>query len=173
MISFVANTIQVHIACKHPSTGQILFLALKRSSGNPIYPGLWQAVTGTIEAGETAIECALREVEEETGLKPKEIWTIPFVGTFFRPIPEFRKCNTRFRRFSGLSGGNKDFLGAYRICLAFTRRIYRASSIAFAQTRRPILLGIHPPLSSTGYVQIQDVRRIFGQAITQDNPTNI
>jgi len=85
MISFVANTIQVHIACKHPSTGQILFLALKRSSGNPIYPGLWQAVTGTIEAGETAIECALREVEEETGLKPKEIWTIPFVGTFFDP----------------------------------------------------------------------------------------
>jgi 8-oxo-dGTP pyrophosphatase MutT (NUDIX family) len=85
MISFVANTIQVHIACEHPSTGQILFLALKRSSGNPIYPGLWQAVTGTIETGETAIECALREVEEETGLKPKEIWTIPFVGTFFDP----------------------------------------------------------------------------------------
>jgi len=85
MINFEANTIQVHIVCEHPSTGQMLFLALKRNLSNPVYPGLWQAVTGTIESGETAVECALREVEEETGLKPKEIWTIPFVGTFFDP----------------------------------------------------------------------------------------
>lgn len=85
MINFISNTIQVHIASENPTTGNFLFLALKRSKCNPIYPGIWQAITGTIEGDETAIDCALREVEEETGLIVKEIWTIPFVGSYFDP----------------------------------------------------------------------------------------
>ncbi|HEU0234360.1 MAG TPA: dihydroneopterin triphosphate diphosphatase [Gallionella sp.] len=32
------------------------------------YPGYWQSVTGSCEAGETLVETALREVREETGL---------------------------------------------------------------------------------------------------------
>ncbi len=85
MINFISNTIQVHIASEHPVFGNLLFLALKRSRNNPIYPGIWQAITGTIEGEETAIECALREIEEETGLLVQEIWTVPFVGSFFDP----------------------------------------------------------------------------------------
>jgi len=32
------------------------------------YPGYWQSVTGSCEAGETLIETAIREIREETGL---------------------------------------------------------------------------------------------------------
>ncbi|MDR1888639.1 MAG: dihydroneopterin triphosphate diphosphatase [Zoogloeaceae bacterium] len=33
-----------------------------------LHPGYWQSVTGSLEAGETPAEAALREVAEETGL---------------------------------------------------------------------------------------------------------
>lgn len=33
-------------------------------------PGFWQSVTGTLDWGESAAECAAREVREETGLEP-------------------------------------------------------------------------------------------------------
>lgn len=84
-IKFVSNTIQVHIVAYDSTADSYKFLALKRSRSNPLYPFLWQAVTGNIEGDETAIEATIREVREETGLIPKEIWTIPFVATFFDP----------------------------------------------------------------------------------------
>ncbi|MGB9852631.1 MAG: NUDIX hydrolase [Candidatus Kapaibacteriota bacterium] len=85
MVDFVSNTVQVHIAAYNEQIKCFKYLALKRSSKNPIYPGIWQAITGTIENDETAIECAIREIKEETGLTPKQIWTIPYVGVFFDP----------------------------------------------------------------------------------------
>jgi dATP pyrophosphohydrolase len=36
------------------------------------YPGYWQSVTGSCEAGETLTETALREVREETGLDARQ-----------------------------------------------------------------------------------------------------
>ncbi|MCX7909353.1 MAG: NUDIX domain-containing protein [Ignavibacteria bacterium] len=88
MANFVANTIQVHIAAWDSRNMEYKFLALKRSKNNPIYPEIWQAITGTIEGKETAIECAIREVKEETGLQVKEIWTVPFVAIFFDPYQD-------------------------------------------------------------------------------------
>lgn len=85
MVKFVSNTIQVHVASWCDEIKNYKYLALKRSKDNPIYPELWQAITGTIEPQETAIQCAIREVKEETGLEVKEIWTIPFVAIFFDP----------------------------------------------------------------------------------------
>src|SRR5450756_732082 len=56
-----------------PSTGSgqaqdMKVLLLERAD----YPGYWQSVTGSCEAGETLVETALREVSEETGLDARQ-----------------------------------------------------------------------------------------------------
>jgi dATP pyrophosphohydrolase len=45
-------------------TQDLQILLLERA----LHPGYWQSVTGSLEAGETPAEAALREVAEETGL---------------------------------------------------------------------------------------------------------
>jgi 8-oxo-dGTP pyrophosphatase MutT (NUDIX family) len=45
--------------------------------------GTWQTVRGTMEAGETAVQTALRELREETGLVPIEFYTLGIVETFY------------------------------------------------------------------------------------------
>jgi 8-oxo-dGTP pyrophosphatase MutT (NUDIX family) len=81
MPEFISNTIQLHVAKKEGENYR--FLVLQRSDNVQIYPGLWQVVTGTVETGETASMTALREIYEETGLRPVEFWTIPYVAVFY------------------------------------------------------------------------------------------
>jgi len=83
MPGFVSNTVQVHIAAIEPDSGQLKFLVLKRSAQVMPYPSIWQVVTGTMEAGETALRTALREVKEETSLEPLKVWTVPYMAMFF------------------------------------------------------------------------------------------
>ena len=59
-----------------------IYLLLKRSP-EEIYPGIWQCVTGKIEAGEKPHETALRELKEETGLTPLSMLTVDQVNHFF------------------------------------------------------------------------------------------
>jgi 8-oxo-dGTP pyrophosphatase MutT (NUDIX family) len=47
-------------------------LLIRRAPGR-LLPGLWQCVTGGVEADERVTEAALREVQEETGLGPADI----------------------------------------------------------------------------------------------------
>jgi dihydroneopterin triphosphate diphosphatase len=60
----------------------IEFLIFKRASGK-IYEGQWRMVGGKARPGETYWQAALRELDEETGLKPLEFWTIPSVNQFY------------------------------------------------------------------------------------------
>jgi dATP pyrophosphohydrolase len=53
-----------------PATVELLLL--RRSPGR-ILPGLWQSVSGSLEAGESVVAGALRELGEETGLGPPQI----------------------------------------------------------------------------------------------------
>lgn len=59
------------------------FLVLHRSDSDSIYPGLWQLVSGGIEAGEKAYEAAYREVVEETGIEPESIYNTPLTNVFY------------------------------------------------------------------------------------------
>ena len=59
-------------AAADAGTSDIEILLLRRSPGR-ILPGLWQCVSGSLEADETPVEGALRELQEETGFEASQI----------------------------------------------------------------------------------------------------
>ena len=61
------------------------YLLVRRAPDDPLYPGIWQFVSGRIEAGEKAHESALRELSEETGARPARFWVVPSVNSFYDP----------------------------------------------------------------------------------------
>ena len=63
----------------------IEYLLIKRSSADRSYPGTWQIVTGKRDVGESAVRAAVRELFEETGLRPRRLWSVPHVGSFHDP----------------------------------------------------------------------------------------
>ncbi|MBV6419347.1 MAG: hypothetical protein DAHOPDDO_00563 [Ignavibacteriaceae bacterium] len=85
-MKIISNLIEAHIF-RETEKG-IEFLLLKRSEGQP-YPGLWQMVTGKIKSNEKAYQTALREIKEETGLIPVQLWVAPTVNSFYEPKHEY------------------------------------------------------------------------------------
>ena len=64
------------------------YLLLRRAETERLYPGIWQFVTGSILAGENAVDAAYRELREETGLEPAAFWVVPFVNSFYDPAAD-------------------------------------------------------------------------------------
>jgi dATP pyrophosphohydrolase len=62
---------------------KVEFLALRRSASRKSLPGVWQPVTGHIEWREKAVDCAAREVAEETGLVPIRWWALENPTVYF------------------------------------------------------------------------------------------
>ncbi|HEY6571572.1 MAG TPA: NUDIX domain-containing protein [Candidatus Limnocylindrales bacterium] len=63
-----------------------LEILLIRRSASRIFPGLWQCVTGGVEPGERVPMAAIREVEEETGLRGADVeawYDLDQVAPFF------------------------------------------------------------------------------------------
>jgi 8-oxo-dGTP pyrophosphatase MutT (NUDIX family) len=58
-------------------------LVLRRAPGGRS-PGSWETVHGHIEAGETPVQAAGREVREETGLEPARLYNVSRVESFYR-----------------------------------------------------------------------------------------
>jgi 8-oxo-dGTP pyrophosphatase MutT (NUDIX family) len=56
-----------------PAPDPAIEILLMRRSPGRILPGLWQCVSGSLEAGESVAAGALRELAEETGFGPAEI----------------------------------------------------------------------------------------------------
>jgi len=85
-MNIISNLIEAHIF--RETKNGIEFLLLKRAERQP-YPGLWQMVTGKIKAEEKAYQTALREIKEETGLVPIQLWVAPTVNSFYEPKDEY------------------------------------------------------------------------------------
>ncbi len=58
-------------------------LCLRRSAKGRS-PGSWEAVHAHIDPGETPIDTALRELQEETGLDPEKLYNLSRVESFYR-----------------------------------------------------------------------------------------
>lgn len=58
------------------------YLSIRRCCGGHLN-GTWQMVTGVSMEGETAIQTALREIREETGLAPSKLYNADAVETFY------------------------------------------------------------------------------------------
>ena len=82
MTQIVSNMIQAHVFRK-TSDGDVEFLLLQRAEDEPVYPLMWQAVTGYQHDGETATETARREIHEETGLHEGTLYAVPLIGSFY------------------------------------------------------------------------------------------
>ncbi len=67
------------------SKDQPIYLLLRRRDDERVYPGIWQYVTGSIEAGEKADEAAIRELREETDFEPIHFWCVPHINSFYDP----------------------------------------------------------------------------------------
>jgi dATP pyrophosphohydrolase len=85
-MKIVSTMIEAHIF--RESEKGIEFLLLKRAE-NQVYPGLWQMVTGKIKENEKSYQTALREIQEETGLVPAQLWVAPTVNSFYEPKDEY------------------------------------------------------------------------------------
>jgi 8-oxo-dGTP pyrophosphatase MutT (NUDIX family) len=67
---------------------EIEILLMRRAKDDAILPGLWQGVSGGLEAGETATAAALRELSEETDFGPDQIegfYHLDQVNQFLEP----------------------------------------------------------------------------------------
>lgn len=81
MASVRADLVAVYVYRRTP-LGGVEFLQLRRaahdSCGNS-----WAVVYGGVEAGETAVQAALRELREETGLSPRFLQQVEYVESFY------------------------------------------------------------------------------------------
>ncbi len=62
-----------------------LWLLLRRREAGKGFGGVWQQVTGCLEAGERPEQAACREVGEETGLDISELYSADAMETFYEP----------------------------------------------------------------------------------------
>lgn len=70
-------------------------LLLKRAEGRYM-GGTWHAVHGRIERGEAAWQAALRELREETQLRPIRFYQLDLVNTFYVAEDDAIHCSPSF-----------------------------------------------------------------------------
>lgn len=76
----VVRVVDCHVARDTPQGWR--YLVLRRAADRED-AGSWRAVTGKIEAGETAWQTALRELREETGFEAQRLLAVPYVNHFY------------------------------------------------------------------------------------------
>ena len=65
------------------AAGGLELLQIRRSGATGEYQHSWQTVYGGIEPGETAVQAALRELKEDTGLTPRGLFQVEYLEQFY------------------------------------------------------------------------------------------
>ena len=81
MPAITSRFVDCHVFRLKPGGGDE-WLVLKRAPHIHL-GGTWQMVSGHLEAGEKAYECAARELLEETGLRPVHFYQASYVNRFY------------------------------------------------------------------------------------------
>jgi dATP pyrophosphohydrolase len=76
------DMVNCHVVRDGERPGTHEFLQLRRAPAESL-GGAWAVVRGGIEEGETAWQAALRELFEETGLKPLEFYQLDTIDVFY------------------------------------------------------------------------------------------
>ena len=74
----------INVAVVKEYGGSWRFLLLQRAE-KETYPGFWGLLTGGREGEETVPELAVREMAEETGLRPDSLWASEYCLQFYEP----------------------------------------------------------------------------------------
>ncbi len=77
----------VNVAAVRQQSDQWQFLLVERAN-TETYKGFWGFVSGSIESGETVAQVALRELIEETSLRPQALYATEYLIQFFEPTAE-------------------------------------------------------------------------------------
>jgi dATP pyrophosphohydrolase len=80
MPRIVSDIVDVYIFRR--LNNNVQFLVLRRRPGS-VLGDTWQAIHGKIEPGEGAVDAALREVKEGTGLSPQKFYSADYINQFY------------------------------------------------------------------------------------------
>ncbi|MDQ3438811.1 MAG: NUDIX domain-containing protein [Planctomycetota bacterium] len=78
-----ADSVSVYVVRPDPTGASHEFLQLRRAAAEQLGAGSYQNVRGGVEPDETAWHAALRELREETGLRPVEFYRLGMTETFY------------------------------------------------------------------------------------------
>lgn len=81
MAKVKANKVAVYVFRQTAQGAE--FLQLHRAANAADYSQTWQVIYGGIEKGESAVDAALRELREETGLIPLDFFQVQYVESFY------------------------------------------------------------------------------------------
>lgn len=80
MPRIVSDIVDVYVFRRVNSNVQFLIL---RRRADVALGNTWQAIHGSIEPGEKAVDAALRELEEHTGFAPERFYSADFINQFY------------------------------------------------------------------------------------------
>lgn len=80
MPKLVSDIVDVYVFRK--SRRRVQFLVLRRRD-DVVLGSLWQSIHGKIDPGETAVDTAVREVQEHTRLEPHRIYSADYINQFY------------------------------------------------------------------------------------------
>jgi dATP pyrophosphohydrolase len=117
-------------------SGQRLEVLVLRRGAHGRNPGSWEIVHGTIEPGETPVQASLRELEEETGLRPERFYNLSRIEGFYQHTTDVLAIIPAFAAFVAADAAPR--LSSEHDALAWLPPAEAAQRFAWPRERRAL-----------------------------------